>query len=1328
MDPTDNRLLPGACDGKHQVRISVDRGGTFTDCVGVFPVEPSTTNPSSERTAVVKLLSEDPAHYPDAPREGIRRILEIATGRPHPRDAPLDTSNIESIRMGTTVATNALLERKGEPCALVVTHGFQDLLKIGNQARPRIFDLSISKPEVLYQQVVQIDERVTLVGYAMDPRPSAHQQTGGSSDVVVGRSGEQVRVLKTPDWECVRKQLQQVYDSGIRSIAVCLMHAYTFTAHEDKVGDIASSIGFTHITLSSRLSPMIKIVPRAHSATADAYLTPGIRRYVDGFASGFDAGFRDIRVDFMQSDGGLTPVDHFSGLRAILSGPAAGVVGYSVTSYCASRQVPLVGFDMGGTSTDVSRFGGEFEHVFETTTAGVTIQAPQLDINTVAAGGGSRLFFRNGLMVVGPESAGAFPGPACYRNGGPLCITDANLLLGRLRAEHFPHIFGPNENQPLDIDTTRSLFAELANEINGGASTGNKSLDTAGQEKSVEEIALGFLQVANETMCRPIRTLTEARGHDVQKHALACFGGAGGQHACAVAANLGIRRVFVHRLASVLSAVGLGLSEVVHEEQSPSAAVWSTAANQALSVRLDELSTAARKKLASQGFSDPQIRLQKYLNMRYDGTDTALMVPCGGDCLARFESMHQQEFGFVLKDRRIIVDDLRVRAVGSLAEAKLGQVYDELDVLPRRRLQDPQVHPAFVDSVSVYFQGGYRKTAVLKLGALQPGDVVLGPTIVLDRNSTVLVEPDWEATVTSSQLVLDRVSATAGAAAAAAQTDSIRRNPTKVDPIYLSVLANRFMSIAEQMGRTLEKTSVSTNIKERLDFSCALFDQHGNLVANAPHIPVHLGSMSHAVKFQLQRINLREGDVILVNHPQAGGTHLPDITLISPVFREGRIIFFVASRGHHADIGGILPGSMPPNSRELFQEGASSMGMKIVDGGEFQEANVRHMLVDEPAQYPGCSGTRNYRDVLSDLKAQIAANHRGIALLSQLCAEYGLEMVQEYMGHIQDTAEAAVRALLKETRKRHGTGQLKGHDFMDDGSKINLCVDIGDDGSAQFDFTGTSPEVYGNTNAPPSVTHSAIIYCLRCMVQSDLPLNQGCLAPVKVVIPEYSLLSPSPNAAVVGGNVLTSQRLCDVILMAFGIAAASQGCMNNLTFGIPAIEEDGVRYEGWGYYETIAGGHGGGRDWPRGQDGVHTNMTNTTITDPEILERRYPVILHQFSLREGSGGAGKHPGGNGCIRDIEFLEGMSVSLLTERRAFPPPGLNGGGSAACGLNLWKRRLCSSESNAADTQHAAELDKTGAARTQVLNLGGKNTVFVNPGDHIVVMTPGGGGYGK
>ncbi|KAJ1734172.1 hypothetical protein LPJ61_001210 [Coemansia biformis] len=1313
----DSRLLPGRLHGQHRIRVCIDRGGTFTDCVGVVPVEPTAENPLAERTIVAKLLSEDPAHYPDAPREGIRRILEAATGQPHPRGMPLDTSNLEYIRMGTTVATNALLERKGEPCALVTTKGFGDLLRIGNQARPRIFDLAIAKPDVLYQSVVEVDERVTLVGYAMDPRPAARKPP---ADAVLGRSGEYVRVLAAPDWGAVRAKLQQVHGSGIRSIAVCLMHSYTFTEHEDEIGRIAQEIGFSHITLSSQLSPMVKIVPRAHSATADAYLTPGILQYVDGFAGGFDAGFGRIRVDFMQSDGGLAPIEHFSGLRAILSGPAAGVIGYSVTAFSRVERVPVIGFDMGGTSTDVSRFDGQLEHVFETTTAGVTIQAPQLDINTVAAGGGSRLFFRNGLMVVGPESAGAHPGPACYRKGGPLAVTDANLLLGRLRPEHFPHIFGDTEDQPLDTEAACAQFEVLATGINAEMRARSVAAGQRHTDKSTMEIALGFLQVANETMCRPIRALTEAKGHNVQKHALACFGGAGGQHACAVAASLGIRRVFVHRLASVLSAYGLGLAEVVCEAQAPAAAVWSPEAQLTLLPRLAALADECHAKLGRQGFSAMHIRATRFLNMRYDGTDTSIMVPeaADGDYAACFEDMHQREFGFTLRGRSILVDDLRVRATGAFTQPVFGQVYDELASLVRRSLDDPEAHPAFVDRVPVYFQGGHRDTAVFGLDRLEPGDVVAGPAIVLDRNSTVLVEPGWTATATSSQLVLDHADAPAQASNAA---PSRRRISTDVDPIHLSVFAHRFMSIAEQMGRTLEKTSVSTNIKERLDFSCALFDQDGNLVANAPHIPVHLGSMSHAVKFQLERFagDLHSGDVIMTNHPQAGGSHLPDITIITPVFDSGdRIIFLVASRGHHADIGGISPGSMPPTSRDLFQEGANTMGMKIVRAGELQESDLERVLLVEPARHPGCSGTRNYRDVLSDLKAQIAANHRGITLVHQLCAEYGLDVVQAYMAHIQQTAEAAVRSLLQESRRLCGTGQLRGTDFMDDGSIISLTVDIDEAGSAVFDFSGTSPEVYGNTNAPPSVTYSAIIYCLRCMVTSELPLNQGCLAPVKVIIPEGSLLSPSLTAAVVGGNVLTSQRLCDVILSTFGAAAASQGCMNNLTFGVPALDVNGVRYEGWGYYETIAGGHGAGPTWS-GQSGVHTHMTNTRITDPEILERRYPVILHQFALRKGSGGAGMRPGGDGCIRDIEFLESMSVSLLTERRARPPPGLDGGQPGACGINLWQRRPCTGD-GVGDSEAGDQARRT-------LNLGGKNTVHVSPGDRIVIMTPGGGGHG-
>lgn len=1311
MKTDASSILPSTVLGAHKVRVCIDRGGTFTDCVGVFPVGPSKDNPSGERTLVIKLLSEDPEHYEDAPREGIRRILEEATGQPHPRDKPLDTSNLESIRMGTTVATNALLERNGEPCALVTTKGFGDLLKIGNQARPKIFDLAVAKPDVVYQQAVEIDERVTLEGYTMDSKPAPAKNPEGKT-VVVGRSGERVEILEVPDWEKVRRKLQSVYDSGIRSVAVCLMHAYTFAAHEEEVGRLAADIGFTHVTLSSRLVPMIKIVPRAHSATADAYLTPVTRQYVDGFTSGFAAGIDGIGVSFMQSDGGLADAHGFSGLRAVLSGPAAGVVGYAMTCYSHQVQEPVIGFDMGGTSTDVSRYDGRYEHVFETTIAGVAIQAPQLDIHTVAAGGGSRLFFRSGLMEVGPQSAGAHPGPACYRKGGPAAVTDANLVLGRLRAEHFPHIFGSGEDQPLDIQAARSRLEELAQEINSATREEKMALGQKSHEdKSVEGVALGFISVANESVCRAIRSLTEARGHETQKHALSCFGGAGGQHACAVAERLGIRRVFVHRLASVLSAYGLGLAEVVDEAQAPSASGWNDSTRTGLFSRLEELVATSRDRLAAQGFTDEQISSERFLNMRYEGTDAALMVPEPEDKTmdfgAGFEAMHKREFGFVLQGRAIVVDDLRVRSNGARSATRVGQVHEELKDMKRQQISDPASHLAFDSTVRVYFDGGYHDTPVFRLDKLVPGEVVNGPALILDNNNTVLVEPKWIATVTSTQIVLEMAEPSGAGAIQAGDVEA------ELDPILLAVFGHRFMSIAEQMGRTLEMTSVSTNIKERLDFSCALFDQTGGLVANAPHIPVHLGSMAHAVRYQLSQFKdaLVEGDVILANHPLAGGSHLPDITIITPVFKDGRIIFVVASRGHHADIGGITPGSMPPTSRELVQEGARSMGMKIVRQGQFQEDDLRQLLIEEPATHPDCTGTRNYRDVLSDLKAQIAANHRGITLVRQLCKEYGLETVQAYMVHIQRTAEAAVRSLLQETRLAHGSDALVASDSMDDGSRICLRIDVAEDGSAVFDFEGTSSEVYANTNAPPSVTHSAIIYCLRCMVQSDLPLNQGCLAPVTVRIPKGSLLSPSPTAAVVGGNVLTSQRLCDVILSAFGAAAASQGCMNNLTFGVPPTEGR----TGWGYYETIAGGHGAGPSWD-GQSGVHTHMTNTRITDPEVLERRYPVILHRFSLRPNSGGAGAHPGGHGCVRDIEFLQSMAVSLLTERRVLPPPGLHGGASASCGVNLWKH--CSTNAS------SSEDNPTYLVR----NLGGKNSVFVGPGDHIVIMTPGGGGYGS
>ncbi|KAJ2159508.1 hypothetical protein GGF46_002964 [Coemansia sp. RSA 552] len=1255
----DTRLLSNESIGAHRIRVSIDRGGTFTDCVGTFPVAET----GQTRTVVVKLLSEDPAHYADAPTEGIRRILEAATGQAQTRSVALDTSNIEWIRMGTT----------------------------------------IKRPDVLSQTVVGVDERVTLAANA-------------DAETQRGRTGEHVRVEQAPDEAVVRVQLKSAYEAGARSAAVCLAHAYTFSAHEEAVGRIAAEV-FDHVTLSSQLSPMVKLVPRAHSATADAYLTPGIRRYVRGFSQGFDAGLAGVRVDFMQSDGGLTPAAGFSGLRAVLSGPAGGVVGYAATTFSATTRVPLIGFDMGGTSTDVSRYAGRLEHVLESTTAGVTIQAPQLDIHTVAAGGGSRLFFRNGLMAVGPESAGAHPGPACYRKHGPPALTDANLLLGRLRADHFPHIFGPTEDKPLDMEASRAALGGLADEV----------AQQTGERRTAEETALGFVRVANEAMSRPIRALTEARGHRVQSHALACFGGAGGQHACAVAASLGITRVFVHRLASVLSAHGLALAEVVRETQAPTAAVWP---DETLVPRLDDLARECHGWLADQGFTPTQISEQRFMNLRYEGTDTALMVPDHpdqNDYAARFEEMHCHEFGFVLQDRRIIVDDLRVRATGAVAGTEQADIDAELATLPRRILDPPGAHAAFIETVPVYFTGGWQDTAVLRLVDLAAGDVVRGPAMVVDQNSTVLVEPGWRATATTAQVVLDRDEEEDQAEPDGGESqDQVEQD---VDPTLLAVFAHRFMGIAEQMGRTLEKTSVSTNIKERLDFSCALFDARGRLVANAPHIPVHLGSMSHAVQFQLARAALVEGDVVLANHPQAGGSHLPDITVITPVFASPtQIAFFVASRGHHADIGGIAPGSMPPASRDLAQEGARTMGFKLVSAGHFQEAELRRFLVDEPARHPGCSGTRCYADVVSDLKAQIAANRRGITLIRDLCTEFTLPAVHKYMSHIQRTAEEAVRAVLRRVYadKVQGRGSesqwavVQASDSMDDGSRICLRVSISAAGAAVFDFTGTSSQVYSNLNAPPSVTYSAIIYCLRCMVASDLPLNHGCLAPVKVNIPAGSLLSPDSTAAVVGGNVLTSQRLCDVILAAFGAAAASQGCMNNLTFGVPtSTDAHGQPRDGWGYYETIAGGHGAGPHWA-GQSGVHTNMTNTRITDPEILERRYPVILRQFSLRPASGGPGRFPGGDGCIREIEFRQPIHVSLLTERRVIPPPGLAGGSPGACGINLWKRR--------APSDPDADPDSDPATRPlQTLNLGPKISVDVSPGDRIVIMTPGGGGYG-
>ncbi|XP_068721716.1 5-oxoprolinase-like isoform X1 [Montipora capricornis] len=1257
-------------------RFAIDRGGTFTDVYSECP---------NGKVRVMKLLSVDPA-YPDAPREGIRRIMEQVTGIKMPADQPIDPEYIEWIRMGTTVATNALLERKGERMTLVITQGFHDLLHIGNQTRPNIFDLKVICPEVLHEDIIVVKGRLVLV------QPDSKIQRPENCKIVTGSTGEKLEEWEPLDKDQLRIDLQRVLDKGIKSLAVVLMHSYMYNVHEKEVGDIALEMGFEQVSLSSTIMPMVRIVPRGYTASADAYLTPCIKKYIQGFTAGFQKGIEN-KVLFMQSDGGLTPVAKFYGSRAILSGPAGGVVGYAMTTFQRETDQPVIGFDMGGTSTDVSRFAGQYEHVFETTTAGITIQAPQLDINTVAAGGGSRLFFRAGLFVVGPESASAHPGPVCYRKGGPLAVTDANLVLGRILPEFFPKIFGKTEDLPLDFDGSWAAFKKLTEEVNKFLSSQSDG-DAKKEPLSIAEVAMGFITVANETMCRPIRALTEARGHDTARHVLACFGGAGGQHACSIARSLGMSTVFIHRYAGILSAYGLALADVVHEAQEPCAREYNTESFSFLDERIDFLTEKCIKELKSQGFEESQISTEAFLHMRYSGTDCALMCSASsakpdlqpstacrhGDFGQAFNKRYIREFGFTIPSRQILIDDIRVRGTGHSKTSVAHEV------------PAADTPPPVKKVTKCYFEDGFHQTKIYLLEELAAGHSIDGPAVIVDNTSTILVEPQCKAVITKSGDITIEIGG----------NQTKKSIGTELDAIQLSIFSHRFMSTAEQMGRVLQRTSISTNIKERLDFSCAMFGPDGGLVANAPHIPVHLGSMQETVQYQIRTLgnDLKEGDVILSNHPSAGGTHLPDLTVITPVFHPGQSkpVFYVASRGHHADIGGSAPGSMPPDSHSIFEEGAVFRSFKIVKEGVFQEEGLVEKLM-EPAKYPGCSGTRNLHDNLSDLKAQIAANHKGIKLISGLIEEYSLPVVQAYMKYIQHNAEVAVREMLKEiatkTKERTGKTILFSEDFMDDGSRIKLTIFIDEEeGSAVFDFTGTGPEMYGNCNAPRAITFSAIIYCLRCMVKHDIPLNQGCLAPVKVLIPPGSILDPTETAAVVGGNVLTSQRVVDVVLKAFEVCAASQGCMNNTTFGD----------EGCGYYETICGGSGAGPTWD-GRSGVHVHMTNTRITDPEIIERRFPVILRRFHLNPGTGGTGFHKGGDGVVRELLFRKAQVLSVLSERRAFRPYGMNGGEPGSPGLNLLLK-----------------------ADGRIINLGGKASVNIKPGDCYRVQTPGGGGYGE
>ncbi len=1222
-------------------RFAIDRGGTFTDIYAELP--------GNQTPRVLKLLSVNPDHYSDSALEGIRRIMKEAD----PESTYLDPDKIEWIRMGTTLATNALLERKGSRTALLISNGFKDLLLIGKQNRPDIFDLQVRKPSPLYETVVEVNERVRLL------KPDDPNRNIRGKQVA---TGDWIEVLQAPDPYAVREDLLSLKARGIESIAIVLMHSYAFDEHEQLLGKLAQEVGFQNVSMSSQVIPRIKMLDRGQTCSVDAYLNPVIQKYLTNFQSGFPEVFP--RLFFMQSDGGLVPADSFRGSQAILSGPAGGVVGVAETAYDRSHPQPVIGFDMGGTSTDVSRYDGDFEWEHETEIAGVSILTPQLNIKTVAAGGGSRLLFKSGMFQVGPESSGSHPGPVCYGKKGPLSLTDANLFLGRLLPESLPEIFGETGDQPLDLCATNQAFKDLTLKVQ--AQSGAKETGC----KSAEEVALGFIQVANETMARPVRELSVARGYDLKKHILSCFGGAGGQHACALARILGIKKIKIHRHAGILSAYGLGLADRTAEMQEPVSMVLDEESKTVLLDRLNQLKVRTIGKLDGEG---REVEAKGYLNLRYQGTSTQFMVaqPVDDDFESVFKSTYQREFGFKMSGRPVQVDDIRVRAV------------KKFPALARQKIKSGSSSSQPKTFTQVYFEEGWVKTPVYEWDVLGAGEEISGPAIIVQDTTTVLVEPGSLLTMSEwGDVEID-----------------ITANPEpnvdiECDPVQLAIFANKFMSIAEQMGRTLERTAISTNIKERHDFSCALFGPSGDLVANAPHQPVHLGSIGEAVRLQFQYYEnrIQPGDVWVSNHPAMGGSHLPDITVITPVLRNGKPIFFVANRGHHADIGGIAPGSMPPFSTTLQEEGVSIKSFKLVEGGVFKETEMRALLSQPVDTHP----SRTVEDNIADLKAQVAANQKGIDLINEMIRHYSLETVQAYMGYIQDSADTAVRDMLIRISEERGLKELdtiEASEPMDDGTQISLSLTIDrTQGRAVFDFSGTGSQVEGNCNAPQTVAWSAILYCLRSLVCSDIPLNQGCLQPIEIRIPERSILHPSENSAVAGGNVLTSQRVTDVILKAFSAVAASQGCMNNLTFG----------NERFGYYETLGGGAGAGPGW-NGSSGVHTHMTNTRITDPEILEKYYPVLLREFSIRPNSGGTGKYRGGDGLIREIEFIEALSVAILSERRVFPPYGLNGGKPGASGKNLWIKRDGVNQ----------ELE-------------GKDQFLAQIGDRIRILTPGGGGF--
>ncbi|SFY47869.1 hydantoinase B/oxoprolinase family protein [Streptomyces sp. F-1] len=1199
----------------------VDRGGTFTDIVARRP---------DGRLLTHKVLSDHSGRphtgpgpgggHPatDAAVAGIRALLGDSR------------EPVEAVRMGTTVATNALLERTGEPTLLVITRGFGDALRIAYQNRPAIFARRIDLPELLYERVIEADERIAADG----------------------------TVLRAPDLDALAPRLRAAYDDGIRAVAVVCLHSHLHPAHERAIGELAARTGFPQISLSSEVSPLMKLVPRGDTAVADAYLSPVLHRYVRHVAD----ELHGVRLMFMQSNGGLTEAGQFRGKDAVLSGPAGGIVGMARMSQRAGFD-RVIGFDMGGTSTDVSHFAGAYERVFDTRVAGVRLRAPMLDIHTVAAGGGSVLHFDGSRYRVGPDSAGADPGPACYRAGGPLTVTDANVMLGRIQPAHFPAVFGPGGDQPLDVALVRDRFTALAHEIH----------EATGDRRTPEQVAEGYLRIAVADIANAVKRISVQKGHDITRYALTTFGGAGGQHACRVAESLGIRTVLVPPMAGVLSALGIGLADTTAMREQSVEAPLEPAAMPGIRATAADLEAAARAELVAEDVPEDRVRVTHRAQLRYDGTDTTLTVELAEPDAMRhaFEDRHRATYSFTL-DRPIVVEALSVEATGITAPPDLSA------------LAPYEGRPAAPGTVRLHTGGSWRDVPLHRRAALPPGEQLTGPAVVTEAGATTVVDDGWRAVVRDDgHLVLERTAVTHSSHAG-----------TEADPVLLEVFNNLFMSIAEQMGARLESTAQSVNIKERLDFSCALFDPDGNLVANAPHIPVHLGSMGTSVKEVIRRRGtaMRPGDTYAVNDPYHGGTHLPDVTVITPVFDTGtprgpehrpRLLFHVASRGHHAEIGGIAPGSMPAHSRTIEEEGVLFDNWLLAEGGRFREEETRRLLTEAP--HP----SRNPRTNLADLRAQIAANQKGVDEVRRMIGEFGLDVVQAYMRHVQDNAEEAVRRVI---------------DALDDGAyayetdsgaviRVRVRVDRAER-RATIDFTGTSAQLATNFNAPFAVVNAAVLYVFRTLVADDIPLNDGCLRPLDIIVPPGSLLAPEPPAAVVAGNVETSQAITGALYAALGVQAEGSGTMNNVTFG----------NEHHQYYETVASGSGAGDGFP-GADVVQTHMTNSRLTDPEILEWRLPVRLEEFAVRHGSGGAGTWRGGDGAVRRIRFLEPMTVSTLSQHRRVPPYGMAGGAPGALGANRVER-----------------------ADGTVTDLGGSGSTDVRPGDVLVIETPGGGGYGR